>query len=383
MALDNRDVNETRIVITPKLVLLLVLPFIGLMMLLKAAGAGQVTAPPTEPKRHSVDVINVEKLQQYQRHLKAVGRAEANQQSALGFELAGTLATTYADEGDWVEAGALLAVLDTKRLDAQMVEVNASVARAESDARLAKLSEDRIAQLVKERLESPQRLDEVREATIAANARVTEIRANRTRIQVELEKSRLLAPYSGTILTRPVDPGSVVAQGQSVFTMQEGGKTEVRIALGADGAQSVKVGDTYPLSKGSEVWQATVKSIAKARNLSTRTVDVIFELETSDRLVLPGDLLTLTIPQTVHEQGYWLPKTALSNGVRGLWTVFTVKDQKIHPKFVEILYSNVELAYVSGALQPDDQVVVSGTQRVAPQQSVSVRLIEQQTLARR
>lgn len=366
---------------------LLVVPFLGLMLLLKSAGAGQVATPPQVQKLHSVEVFPVEFDNAYQRNLKAVGRAEASKQATMGFELSGTLLKAYVDEGQFVQAGQLVAELDTRRLSAQMQEIDATVTRAEADARLAELSEQRIVKLVQEKLESPQRLDEARERTVAAQARVREVIAGKSRIQVELDKSKLYAPFSGTILSRPVDPGSVVGLGQAIYVMQQGDNTEVRIALGADQAFSIEIGKTYPLQQNDRVYQATAKSIANARRLNTRTIDIIFEFQDPEHQVLPGDLLTLSIPQQIDESGFWVPKTALASGIRGLWTLYTVANleqpEAIVPKSVSVLYSTNDHAYVAGALESADLVVINGAHRLVTEQLVQARLVDAQKIARR
>lgn len=374
--------------LSPTLFVFLIVPFLLLIFLLNAAGSGQAIADSEQIKVHKVEVFPVELQHSYERQMRAVGRAEPSKQANVGFERAGTVAVAYVDEGVFVEQGTLLAELDTQRLDAQMMEVDATVARAQADARLAEISAGRIAKLVQDKLESPQRLDEAREREVAAKALVQQVVASKERLLVELAKSKIVAPFSGTVLSRPVDPGSVVAQGQPVFVMQQDSVTEVRIALGTDQAFNMKVGDVYPLLAqfNNKHIEANVKSIARARNVNTRTIDIIFALG-DGHTVLPGDLLTLSIPQTVKESGMWVPKSALTSGVRGLWTVYTVQDkgadQKIIPKSVTVLYNNATHAYVSGALQHGDLVVVEGSHRLVPGQIVAASLTPVQQLAKR
>ena len=355
-----------------------------LFLLMKAAGAGQVPAGPESPFAQNVDVIKVERTQSYTRLVKVVGRVEASKQASLGFELGGTLLLATVDEGDRVTKGQLLAELDTQRLEAQIREIEAGVARAKADARLAKLSENRVASLVKQKLESPQRLDETREATQAAQALVREIEARKDSVVVEFAKSKILSPFDGTILSRPVDPGSVVGQGMTIFTIQQDAGTEVRMAMSADKAFRLTKGQQYELFLGKQAFSGKLKSIANARTINTRTVDAIFEINTvSDDLqtpvVLPGDLLTLLLPTETDIAGYWVPKSALTNGIRGMWNLFTVADtegeQSLFSKSVNVLYSDETKAYVSGSLNAQDYVILHGGHRLVPNQKVSAKLV--------
>lgn len=373
---------------------LVLLPIIALVILLRAAGIGQVYAADGEVKVHSVEVFQVEMLPSYQRQLRAVGQVEATRQARMGFERAGTLTLAHVDEGQQVNEGDVLAELDTQRLAAQVQEVQATISRAKADARLAEISAKRIAKLVRDKLESAQRLDEAREQAAASQAFVTQVEASLERLNVELRKSKIYAPFSGTVLSRHVDPGSVIAQGQTIFEVQQNNAAEVRIAMGADQAFAMQIGDEHALQVpgfdgngiGNNKVLARVKSIANNRNINTRTVDVIFALQES-KGILSGDLLALSLPQTINESGAWLPKSALASGVRGLWTVYTVagqgSEQKIVPKSVAVMYNTAEQAFVSGTLKEGDYVVVQGVHRLVPGQIVNVNLSQTVQLANR
>lgn len=373
---------------------LVLIPLFLLVLLLYAAGAGQSYAQNDGVRSHHVDVFQVEMQSSYQRKINAVGRVESTQQAIMGFERSGTLQLATVDDGASVEKGQLLAQLDDERLQAQRSEASATVERAKADARLAKVSEKRIERLVKDKLESQQRLDEAREQAASAQAFVTQVEASLLRIDVELQKSKIYAPFDGTVITRHVDPGSVVNLGQSVFILQEKGAAEARFAMGADQAFQLNVGDEFALqvpaltrnSQSRASVNATVKSISNARNLNTRTVDVIFRIQ-DDAFVLSGDLVTLSLPQTINESGVWLPKSALASGVRGLWTVYTVSgagdERKIIPKFVSILYHTADHAYVSGTLVEGDFVVVQGVHRLVPGQVVGADIASVEHIASR
>lgn len=363
----------------------LVLPFFGLTTLMITAGAGQVVPPPLAAKSHTVDVTTMTVQDAYVQSKVAYGRVEAAQQASAGFELGGTLLNVLVEEGDQVKQGQLLARLDTLRLDARMEELVAAHERAKSQARLARLSEKRVAELVKKKLESSQRLDEVREATVGADALVDEIQARMDSLKVELEKSELRAPFDAEILSRPVDKGSVVAAGQTVLTLQQNNGFLARIALAADDAFTLKSGESHNLVNDGNVIPAQILSIAKQRRLDTRTVDVLFSLNSPQALLLPGDLLSFTYDIAVEERGVWVPKTALNSGVRGLWTLFVVSDQgeqTVTAKSVELLYADDMKAYVRGPIKAGDMLVLNGGHRLVPNQQVVAKRVSHDAIAK-
>lgn len=362
--------------------LALAIPLIAVVLLMFAAGSGQVAAPPTQAKVHAVQVQPIKLLTSHLQERVAYGRVEASTQSQLGFELSGKLVDLYVDEGDVVSKGTLLAKLDTTRLMSTMGELDATLARTQADLRLANLSLKRVNELVAKKLESKQKLDEITESTASAIALVNEIKAKKQSLQIELDKSYLYANADLIILTQPIDKGAVVSAGQTVFIVQQENSLEVRVGLPQEHAFSLKMHSLHDLFVGERTLQATVKSIGKRRQPNTRTVDVIFSIvdlsETPTLMLLPGDLVGFAYQQRVNEVGTWVPKQALTSGIRGLWTLFVVSEpgqQQVRSKSVEILYSRDDAIYIRGGLNEQDWFVVSGGHRLVPSQTVNAQAV--------
>lgn len=351
----------------------IIVPLMVVVGLMITAGAGQVVAPPTAAKVHHVEVIKIAPQTSYQQQQMAFGRVESANLSNLGFELAGKVEQILVDEGDSIKVGQLIAQLDTQRLNANMQELRAALQRAKADERLALQSQLRVAELVAKKLEPTQRLNEVDESAKAASAVVEQTQAQINTLQVELDKSSLRASFDGIVVSRPVDAGTVVAAGQPLLVVQQASSYDARIALNSEQTKSLNVGQQHTLIANGRILSGTIKSIATTRQLSTRTIDVIFSLPPDQDGLLPGDLIALTYSQQVHEQGVWVPKQALGSGIRGLWTLFTVPDkgqQVVSSRSVEVLYAGETHSYVRGTLNASDWMVVSGAQRLVPGQVV-------------
>ncbi|MBU2878553.1 MULTISPECIES: efflux RND transporter periplasmic adaptor subunit [Alteromonadaceae] len=360
----------------------IILPLMAVVGLMIAAGSGQVTAPPSEAKIHQVEVVKLSPQDNYQQQQLAYGRLESANLSNLGFELAGKVQQIWVDEGDHIVAGQLIAKLDTKRLDASMKELEAALQSAKSDLRLAKQSQQRVTELVSRNLESTQRLNEVDESTQVAKALVEQTQARINTLLVELEKSELKASFEGTIVSRPIDPSTVVSAGQPVVVVQQSSAYDARIALSSDQAFGLTVGQKHRLIANGINLSGVIKSIAKTRQMDTRTIDVIFSIEPNQHPLLPGDLIALTYSKQVDESGVWVPKQALSSGIRGLWTLFTVQgkgQQTVTSRSVEVLFAGQTHSYVRGPLSANDWMVVSGAHRLVPGQIVNA--VEAQTSA--
>ena len=348
---------------------------IALVLLMKASGSGQTGPAPTQVTKNLVNTMSIQWRDQYQQKRLVVGSAEASQTAAIGFDLGGAVENIFVDEGQHITKGQLLAKLDDQRLNAQMTELTAILTRANSEANLAKLSLTRVIELVDKKLESAQRLDEATESLNAAKAFVDEILARQNRLQIEIQKTRLFAPFDGSILSRHVDKGTVVATGQALFALQQSDQLDVRFALAANSANRLAVGQNVSLNMSKQTFQGEVKSIAKQRRLDTRTVDVIVSLPNAGTGIQPGDILQMDINTVIATKGFWIPRKALVSGVRGLWSLFVVESiegqQQLKAKLVEMLYADDEKAYVRGALLDGDSVVFEGVHRLVPGQLVT------------
>lgn len=356
--------------------LIALIALIALVLLMKASGTGQTQQAPIVAKKHLVNVMPIKWHEQYVQKRLVVGRAEAPQTAAIGFDLAGSVVNMLVDEGQTVTQGQILAELDDARLRAQMIELSAILNRANSEANLAKLSLKRVVELVGKKLESAQRLDETTESVNAANAFADEILARKQTLQVEINKTKLRAPFDGSVVSRLVDKGTVVATGQTLFTLQQNGQLEVRFALSADYTNKLAIDQVVTLMTQSSQLLGNIKSIAQQRRLDTRTVDVIIRLTEKNPSILPGDLLHMDISSEINANGFWVPRKALVSGVRGLWSLFAVEtidgEQQLVAKLVEMVHADDKKAFVRGALHDAELVVIEGVQRLVPGQNVVV-----------
>lgn len=360
--------------------------FASLIVLLFMSGVGKAQDNQVEVVSVSVDATKLTWQNSFKKIQRVVGRVESSQRANAGFELAGVVSAVYVDDGDTFEQGQALATLDTELLESRLSQANASVDRAEAQARLAQSSIQRIQDLVSRGVESQQRLDEAQQNLDAALASVKEAQASAQTIQVNLQKSVLRAPFSGEVVARLVDTGTVVGQGRAMFELIANEQNDVRLPMPADLIRHLEVDEDYVLRAGGEDYSAKLKAVGKERRLATRTIDAVFQLAKSDQYqgLLPGDLMTLDVTISVSESGVWVPVAALSHGVRGLWNVYTVDDNQVStvtPRAVEVLYSDGQFAFIRGAISPEMLVVVSGTHRLAPGQEVAVKQVSSTSTA--
>ncbi|MBN7769934.1 HlyD family efflux transporter periplasmic adaptor subunit [Marinobacter daepoensis] len=197
------------------------------------------------------------------------GRIEATEVD-IATRIPGRLESFGVREGDMVESGALLAVMDTDELQASLASAQANLHQAEQGRRLAEAvvaqreSERRYARAELARIESladrghasQEQLDRARTAAETAEAALQAARvqvasadagieaahASIRRIQTNIDDSKLTTPVGGRVLYRLAEPGEVLAAGGKVATVLDVTDVYMTIFLPTAQAGKVRVG---------------------------------------------------------------------------------------------------------------------------------------------
>jgi HlyD family secretion protein len=282
----------------------------------------------------------------------ATGNLEPRNQVDIGSELSGTMRVVNVDVNDVVKKGQVLAVLDTTRLRAQVLQAESSLASAEArvlqSEASAKESKANYQRLIKvrelsgNRLPSQQDLDVAEAAvaradgeTAAAKASVAQSRANLEAVRTDLNKTEIISPINGVVLVRSVEPGQTVAaslQAPILFTLAEDlKKMELHVAVDEADVGSVQLGqkgsftvDAFPnrrfqahitqvhfASNNTQKSSNTTSGASSATSTGVVTYETVLEVDNSDLLLRPGMTATAEIVTTSIEDALLIPNAAL------------------------------------------------------------------------
>lgn len=331
----------------------------------------------------AVSVATPERLPSYSVTRQFVGIVEARRQSHVGFERGGEIAEILVDEGDSVEAGAVLGRLDTSILLAERATRIHARDHARASLELAEITRRRVFAMHTHAVASTQEWDEADtdyEARTAALARAESAVAE---IDTHIARSRLVAPYPAVVARRLVDEGEVVDAGMRVLHLIERVEPEVRVGIAGDAIEAISVGDRYELRVRKRRVPATVRAILPVRGNGTRSVDVILVLRTELDGIRQGDLATLSLEREEAEPGFWLPLSALTESSRGLWACYVVVElgdeersgsatHTLRRRELEVVHQEADRVFVRGTLSEGESVVTEGLQRLVPGQWVRI-----------
>lgn len=334
----------------------------------------------------SVSVVEARASDAYTVQRAYGGEVRATRSSTLGFRHAGEVVRLHVEEGEAVAAGTLLAELDPEPLEArvdqtaaalELAEANLEVARANLE--LAEQTTARFAELLESGHTSRQRFDEVRLDLAAQQARirvadagVAQARADLRLARVDLDRSRIHAPYDGRVQARFVDEGAILVPGQQVLRLVESGVAEARIGVPTDVASTLEPGARYEFRSGNRGVEGRLLALLPEVDDTTRTTTALFALD--DGTLPAGASVELELERAVTESGFWLPLTSLSEAQRGLWAVYALVDAPegsvTERRLVEVIHTERDRVFVQGTLRDGEQIVATGTQRIVPGQVV-------------
>ncbi len=349
---------------------------IGSMFLLATLSA--CTEPTAEPQPspiiHQTASLELSQQSEFSIERSFVGSVFAQQNASVGFELAGKISEIYINEGDRVQQGQTLAQLDTELLLIERDELKAQISQTDADLGLVFTNLKRLNSLKTKGYTSEQSVDELEFKKKSLYANKKRLNASLHANQTKIKKSTLLAPFDAIVGEKMVAEGQVVSTGLATFKLLQRGVNEVKVGvpvrllaqLEQDTQQKVAIAGTrYPvalLTKGAQV------------DPITRTVQLRFSLPEGARVVA-GQLAYLYLQETHQQDGYWIPLTALTDGIRGLWNVYVLKDSgeniyTLESRDVQIAYATRDSAYVYGALEQGERIIAMGMHRLVPGQRV-------------
>jgi RND family efflux transporter MFP subunit len=233
--------------------------------------------------------------------LEVVGTVRAAQTSQLASRIMGNIVEIRTSEGERVQSGQVLAVIDDAQPRSAMEQATAAVtaaqmevSAADSDYVLAEATLKRYQQLYEKRSVSPQEFDEIKARYQLAQARRDRTRAGQTQAEAALTQARtslsftrIRAPFAGVVAERKADPGTLASPGMPIFTVEETRSYRLEAAVDESDIRIVRIGQTVHVTMdalGDAELPGKVVQIVPAADPASRSFLVKVDLPADTRL---------------------------------------------------------------------------------------------------
>lgn len=313
------------------------------------------------------------------------GEVVSGRDSLVAARVAGIALEVPLDVGDRVAEGDLLARLDTELLEIQFAQAEAEIGIALAGIEVADAQLERAANALR-RAESlranstiaeaqlEERLSDAaaaRGARAQAEARLKAAETALRAAQYNLDNAVIRAPFDAIVLEVSTQTGQFISTGSQIATLLDLARMEVEANVPSRYIAALR--PDLAVSARTETGGAlnlSLRAILPTEFANTRTRPVRFKLDTGDASIAIGQSVTLHVPVSTPREVVVVPKDALVQA-RGGWSVFLNADGTAQPRTVEIGAALDNGFEVLNGLQPGDEVVVRGNERLRPGQSIA------------
>jgi len=287
-------------------------------------------AAPTAPETVSNVSVVIAQKTPVSDWMEAVGTVRASQTSQVSSQMMGNLIEIRAREGDRVQSGQVLAIIDDaparSAADQATAAVNAAeqeVSAGDSDFALAEATLKRYQQLYEKKSVSPQEFDEIKARSQSAKARRDMARARQqqasaalVQARTSLAYSRIRAPFAGLVTEKKADAGTLASPGMPIFIIEDTRSYRLEVAVDESDIRLVHLGQVASVTidtLGDVPLSGKVVQIVPAADPASRSFLVKLELPADTRLrsgifgrahFARGERLAVLIPRSsVVEHG--------------------------------------------------------------------------------
>lgn len=269
----------------------------------------------------------------------------------------GQVVRVAVDAGDWVQQGQVLAVIDRSVQVQQAAAQGAQIQVAKADANLAQANLDRALQLVARGFVSKADVDRLTATRDAAVARVRVAEAQLRELNARNQRLNIIAPATGYVLARNVEPGQTVGGGSpALFTIASGGEMEMLAQISEEQLAKLSVGTVATIvpTGSDQRFSGQVWQISPVIDQTTRQGTARIALAFAPGL-RPGGFATAKINSGSFTATV-LPESAVLADANGSFVYVVGQDNKAERRAIK-----------TGAVTPQGLAItegLTGTERV-------------------
>lgn len=313
------------------------------------------------------------------------GFVEATQEMNLAPQVTGQIIGKYFKGGDTVQAGQVLYEIDPRTYKANLLSAEGNLASARASLANAEMDAERYTKLYEQNAVSKQMLDNAVTARDQARASVKALEGVLLNAQINMEETKVTAPFTGRTDTSALEVGNYVAAGQTTltkisntdpvfvkFSIAEPEYLTLAATTTAGGASLDNLtavlanGETYDL-KGQ------VSEVNRGINDNTGTLTIKATFQNPNKKLLPGMFAHIQATGGVIENALLIPQRSVAELMYKKFVYIVGNDNKVTMKEIKLGQNVGRLVVVNSGLTGEETLVVEGVGKmrqgalVAPQ----------------
>lgn len=319
-----------------------------------------MTACSTQEKEKTKEAVRVqtEKVSMADADMLSttyVGDVEAESSTAVSFTGSGTVTKVLVNEGQYVNKGQLIAVMDDTQNQNAVMAAEAMMKQAQDAYDRMKVLYERKSLSEMDWVEVQSKLQQAKSSLLMA--------------QKAKSNCRLLAPCSGVVGNKMIESGMTALPAQPVCNIMDIRRLKVKISVPEKEIMNIANDATITVDAlgGEEFHSVGVEKNISADAIS-RTYDVRYVVNNADRKLLPGMVCEVKVDngqQNISaEKLVTVPITSVQRSADGSMFVWTVKQGVAHRSKVDVGSSKGNRISVLSGINEGDIIVVKGYQKL-------------------
>lgn len=328
-----------------------------------AAGADAAKASVRAPVQVPVEVA-LARTDTVVDAITATGQIEPLQSIELRPEVDGRLVEIMVREGSEVSQGTPLFKVDDQ-------ELKAEVARAQADRDLAQQALTRTRGLLADKAAAPADVER-------AEAQMRSTQASLDLLQLRLDRTIVRAPFAGVAGQRLASLGDYVNNSTRLITLQTVNPQRAAFQVPERYADQLKVGQKVLFrvaALAGRDFTAQVDFVDPRVQLPGRTITVKAQAPNPKRELQSGMFIEARLETAVRPAATVIPEDAVSP-TQGTMVVWVIQDGKAARREVVLGVRTRGYVEVRQGIVPGDQVVVGGSERLAPGMAVKATVVD-------
>jgi len=280
--------------------------------------------------------------------IRGTGRAEAVERAALSPRAGERIVRVPVREGDRVRRGETLVELDARPFTCALKEAEARVVSAEVD--------------YQRQLFADSSASEEKRTRVAHLTGLTEAEQGLERARLDLEGSRIAAPFDGEVVEVDAAVGELAVAGRALVTLVSLEPIRVPVEILESDFGSLSPGaaaSVHFAALPEETFRGTVRALRPEIDPQRGTGIAYIELPNSGGHIKPGMYCEAEIAARSYESRLSVPRSALLERSRRL-LVFRVKEGKAEWTYVETGLETEDRVEITSGLAPGDTVLTEG-----------------------
>jgi RND family efflux transporter MFP subunit len=291
--------------------------------------------------------------------------------SEVAAEIEGIVETLKIEDGQRVKAGQALVEQNTDLLAKRLAATRASHLQVKAELEVARIDFSRKEALFGKGSIAEGTYDDSRFRARALERRAESLQAEVERLELEIRKSVIRAPYDGVVIRRRASRGEWLAKGGPVAVLAQDDAVDIVVEVPETARGWIRTGTPARVSAGGESFEGPVFAVVPRVSETTRTLPV--KVRTANRMgLVEGQSATVLLPTAAPRQALIVPRDALIMSM-GRQVVFVVAEATARRVPVTVVgFEGLSAGLSAEGLAEGMQVVVRGNERLRDGQEVAL-----------